>query len=31
MLLTKKINNPSETTQMYVIREDIEDADEAFV
>lgn len=26
-----KINNPSETTQMYVIREDTEDADEAFV
>ena len=30
----KRINNPSETTQMYVIREDTEDtedADEAFV
>ena len=26
-----RINNPSETTQMYVIREDTEDADEAFV
>ena len=31
MFLTKRINNPSETTQMYVIREDTEDADEAFV
>ena len=31
MLLTKRINNPSETTQMYVIREDTEDPDEAFV
>ena len=30
MLPTKRINNPSETTQMYVIREDTEDADEAF-
>ena len=27
----KRINNPSETTQMYVIREDTEDTDEAFV
>lgn len=26
-----RVNNPSETTQMYVIREDTEDADEAFV
>lgn len=26
-----KANNPSKTTQMYVIREDTEDADEAFV
>lgn len=26
-----KANNPSETTQMYVIREGTEDADEAFV
>lgn len=26
-----RANNPSETTQMYVIREDTEDADEAFV
>lgn len=26
-----RIDNPSETTQMYVIREDTEDADEAFV
>lgn len=26
-----RINNPSETTQMYVIREDTEDPDEAFV
>lgn len=26
-----KANNPSETTQMYVIREDTEDADEVFV
>ena len=26
-----KANNPFETTQMYVIREDTEDADEAFV
>lgn len=26
-----KVNNSSETTQMYVIREDTEDADEAFV
>lgn len=29
--MTKRINNPSETTQMYVIREDTEDPDEAFV
>ena len=26
-----RIDNPSETTQMYVIREDTEDADEVFV
>lgn len=26
-----KANNPSETIQMYVIREDTEDADEVFV
>lgn len=26
-----RANNSSETTQMYVIREDTEDADEAFV
>lgn len=26
-----RANNPSETTQTYVIREDTEDADEAFV
>lgn len=26
-----RVNNPSETTQMYVIREDTEDPDEAFV
>lgn len=26
-----KANNSSETTQMYVIREDTEDTDEAFV
>lgn len=26
-----RTNNPSETTQMYVIREDTEDADEAFI
>ena len=26
-----KVNNSSETTQMYVIREDTEEADEAFV
>lgn len=26
-----RANNPSETTQMYVIREDTEDTDEAFV
>ena len=26
-----RANNPSETTQMYVIREDTKDADEAFV
>lgn len=31
MFLTKRINNSSETTQMYVIRKDTEDADEAFV
>nr|DAZ61387.1 MAG TPA: hypothetical protein [Caudoviricetes sp.] len=31
MLLKKRINNPSETTQIYVIREDTEDTDEAFV
>lgn len=31
MLLTKRINNPSETTQMYVIREDIDNPDKAFV
>ena len=31
MLLTKRINNSSETTQMYVISEDTEDADESFV
>lgn len=31
MLLAKRINSSSETTQMYVIREDTEDADEAFV
>lgn len=31
MLLTKRLNNHSETTQMYVIREDTEDADKAFV
>ena len=29
--LTMLLHNPSETTQMYVIREDTEDADEAFV
>lgn len=26
-----RANNSSETTQMYVIREDTEDADEAFI
>lgn len=26
-----RANNPSENTQMYVIREDTEDPDEAFV
>ena len=26
-----RVNNPSETTQMYVIREDTEDPNEAFV
>ena len=31
MLLMKRLNSPSETTQMYVIHEDTEDADEAFV
>lgn len=31
MLLTKRLNKPSETIQMYVIREDTEDADEVFV
>nr|DAH31446.1 MAG TPA: hypothetical protein [Caudoviricetes sp.] len=31
MLPTKRINNPSETTQMYVIREDTNNPDEAFV
>lgn len=30
MLLTKRLNNHSETIQMYVIREDTEDADEQF-
>ena len=29
--MRKRASNPSETTQMYVIREDTEDADEAFV
>lgn len=29
--MMRRTNNPSETTQMYVIREDTEDADEAFV
>lgn len=29
--MMKRINNPSETTQMYVIREDTEDVNEAFV
>ena len=29
--MKQKVNKPSETTQMYVIREDTEDADEAFV
>lgn len=31
MLPTKRINNPSETTQMYVIREDTNNPDEAFI
>ena len=30
MLLTKRLNNHSETIQMYVIREDTKDADEQF-
>lgn len=29
--LTRLLHNPSETTQIYVIREDTEDANEAFV
>ena len=29
--MKSRANNPSETTQMYVIREDTEDPDEAFV
>ena len=29
--MKSRANNPYETTQMYVIREDTEDADEAFV
>ena len=26
-----KANNPSETTQIYVIREDLEDANDSFI
>nr|DAQ90237.1 MAG TPA: hypothetical protein [Bacteriophage sp.] len=29
--MRQKVNKSSETTQMYVIREDTEDPDEAFV
>ena len=29
--MRQKVNKSSETTQMYIIREDTEDTDEAFV